>query len=201
MTAGQGGPDDQGGQFPPQGPPVYPGPGQPPPYGYAPGPPGGWGGPPPPAMERPTTVRIGIGAFVATLLLGLISAVVQFADVDDLIDQIRDQEPSITEDAARAGVVAFAVIALLFVAIEALFIWFAWSGRNWARIVLLVVGALGVLSGLAGLSGAGTANVSGFLTSMSVFTLVLTLVGVVALALKPSVEWYRHEGARRSAMR
>lgn len=200
MTAGQDGPD-QGWQQPPQGSPAYPDPGRQSPGGYGPAPSAGWGAPPPPPMERPTTVRIGIGAFVATLALGLIASVVQLADSGDLVDQIRDADPSITQDTAEAAITVAIVIGLLVVGLQALFIWFAWKGRNWARIVLFVLGGLGVASGLAALGGTGAANVSGFLSSLSVFQLILTIVGIVALALKPSSDWYRHEGARRAATR
>ncbi|MGY1746855.1 hypothetical protein [Blastococcus sp. SYSU D00695] len=209
MTAGQGGPDQQGWQQPPaqpggqgwQQPPAYPGQqqGQ---YGYQPAPSAGWGAPPPPPMERPVTVRVGIGAFVATLVLGLIATLVQFADTDGLVDQLRDADPSVTEDIARTALTVGIVIGLLLVALQAMFIWFAWQGRNWARIVLFVLGGLGVLSGLAAFSGAaGASTANGFLTSLSVFSLLLTAAGVIALALKPSSEWYRHEGARRAASR
>jgi hypothetical protein len=56
-----------------------------------------------------------------------------------------------------------------------------------------------VLSGLAGLAGAGSLATSGFLTSISVFSLILTAVGIVALALKPSNDWYAAMRARRFA--
>ncbi|WP_409328505.1 hypothetical protein [Trujillonella humicola] len=214
MTAGQEGPDQQGWRQPPPGPPGYPGqqppqgppgyPGQQPPYGgYGPAPsaPPGWGGPPPEPMERPTTVRVGIGAFVATLVLGLVSAVVQFSDTDGFIDELQAQDPSITEDVARTALTVGIVLGLLIVALQALFIWFAWQGRNWARIVLFVLGGLTVVFGLAGLGGGTATGADGFLTSMAVFSWFLTLVGVVALALKPSSDWYRHETQRRRAMR
>ena len=203
MTAGQGGPDQQGWQQPPQGPPAYPGPGQQHPYGYGPAPsaPPGWG-PPPAPMERPMTVRIGIGALVATFVLGIIATLVQFSDTDGLVDELQASDPSISEDVARTALTVGIVIGLMLVALQALFIWFAWKGRNWARIVLFVLGGLAVVSGLAGLSGtAGASSANGFLTSLSVFSLILTTVGIVALALKPSSDWYRHEGARRAATR
>jgi hypothetical protein len=152
-------------------------------------------------MERPTTVRVGIGAFVATLILGLVAAAVQFSDPDDLIDELLAQDASLTEDVARTALTVGIVIGLLFVAAQALFIWFAWKGRNWARIVLFVLGGLGVVFGLAGLAGDSATGASDFLTSMAVFQWLLTLVGVVALALKPSSEWYRHESWRRSIRR
>ncbi|MBM7806254.1 putative membrane protein YqjE [Geodermatophilus bullaregiensis] len=222
MTSGQGGQDPGQGWQPPQGQPGWQGP--PPPQGW-PDPQQGWQGqqqgwqgqPPygyaaapsapgphlaPEAPERPTTVRVGIGAFIATLILGLVSSLVQFSDIDGLVAEAvaLADDPAVTEDVVRAGVVVGAVIGLLLVGLQALFIWLAWKGRNWARIVLLVLGGLSVLLGLSALAGAGGGVAgSGFLDSLSVFSLLLTLVGVVALALRPSSEWYRAMTARRQA--
>jgi hypothetical protein len=174
----------------------------PPPYGYAAAPSAPGGYLPQEAPERPTTVRVGIGAFLATLILGLIAALVQFSDLDSLVAQqvAVANDPAVTEDIVRAGVVVGAVLGLLLVALEALFIWLAWKGRNWARIVLCVLGGLSVVLGLGALGGAaGGVASSGFLDSLSVFSLLLTLVGVVALVLRPSSEWYRAMTARRQA--
>ena len=173
-----------------------------PPYGYgaAPSAPGYQF--PAEAPERPTTVRVGVGAFLATLILGIISALVQFSDIDGLVAQAVAvaNDPAVTQDVIRAGIVVGAVIGLLLTALQALFIWFAWKGRNWARIVLLVLGGISVLFGLSALAGAGGGVAgSGFLDSLSVFSLLLTIVGVVALALRPSTEWYRAMTARRQA--
>ncbi|SFQ00520.1 hypothetical protein SAMN05660464_0444 [Geodermatophilus dictyosporus] len=228
MTSGQGGPDPQQGR-PPQGhpgwqappgqgwqnpppqypPPQYPSPQGPPPQGW-PGQPHGYTpapsapGPqfPPEAPERPTTVRVGIGAFLATFILGLVASVVQLSDVDGLVAQAAAavDDPTISEDVVRTGIVVGAVLGLLLTALQALFIWLAWKGRNWARVVLLVLGGLSVLLGLSALSGTGGGIAgSGFLDSLSVFSLLITLVGVVALALRPSSEWYRAMTARRQA--
>ncbi len=194
----------QGWQGPPQGwqDPQQNWQGQPPPYGYAAAPSAPGHSFPPEAPERPTTVRVGVGAFLATLILGIISSLVQFSDIDGLVAQAVAvaNDPAITEDVIRAGIVVGAVIGLLLTALQALFIWFAWKGRNWARTVLLVLGGLSVLFGLSALSGAGSGVAgSGFLDSLSVFSLLITLVGVVALALRPSSEWYRAMTARRQA--
>ncbi len=167
--------------------------------GYAPAPsaPAGQGAPP--AMERPTTVRAGIGAFLATLILGLVGSIVTFADIDDLVTQELARsgtEIELTDDVIRSAILIGAVISLIFVALQLLFMWFAWKGHNWARIVLWVIGGLSVLSGLAGLS-TGTA-LGGFLTSLSVFQLLLTIAGIVLLALKPSSEWYRYRSWQRA---
>lgn len=211
MTAGQGGPyGDPAGQpqqpgqgGPPQG---WNAPPSPPPYGqqypgYEPAPsaPTGYGAPEP--LERPTTVRAGIGALVASLVLGLISAIVTFSDLDGLIDQtLREStDPALSEEIIRTGLVVGVVIGLILVALEVLFLWFAWKGFNWARIVIWVLGGISVAFGLVGLAaGGGGAQASGFTTSLGWFQLLLTAAGIVLLALKPSNEWYRFRSWQRA---
>jgi hypothetical protein len=155
-------------------------------------------------MERPTAVRIGIGAYMAYLILGVISAAVTFSDMNALIEQAMTQARAqgadvvLTPDAARALVITVGVVQLVFVGLVAMFIWFAWNGRNWARIVLWVIGGFGVIGGLFTLSGAGTPT-SGFLSTLGVFQFLLVLVGVVALALKPSNDWYRYRRWARAS--
>ncbi len=223
MTSGQGGqypgaegqhpgPEGQSGQgTPPQGwnaPPPPQGWNAPPPPqqpygqsypGYAPAPsaPSGQGAPP--ALERPTTVRAGIGAFVANLILGIVSSIVTFSDIDDLVAQELARSGAdieVSDELIRSAIVVGAVVSLIFVGLQLLFIWFAWKGHNWARIVLWVLGGLAVLSGVAGLA-TGSA-LGGFLTSLGVFQLLLTIAGVVLLALKPSHEWYRYRSWQRA---
>jgi hypothetical protein len=218
MTSGQSGPygdpGQQGQGGPPQGqggppqdwnappqdwnaPPQQPYGQQYPGYAPAPSAPSGHGAPP--AMERPTTVRAGIGALVASLVLGLVSAIVSFTDLDTLIDQtmLENTDPAITEDVIRAGIVIGSVITLIIIGLQALFLWFAWKGRNWARIVIWVLGGIGVVFGLVGLA-AGASQSTGFLTSLGWFQLILTAAGIVLLALKPSNEWYRYRGWQRA---
>jgi hypothetical protein len=169
------------------------GPGQP---GYNPYPsaPQGqeWGGPIAPT-ERPATVRNGIYAFLANTVLGLLGSIVTFADFNSLVDTAA-RDAGVDPDSVRAGMMVGAVIGLVFLAVYLLVLWYAWQGRNWARIVLWVLGGLSVLSGLAGLVG-GTGN--GFLSLLGVVQLLLVIAGIVLLALKPSNDWYRAERQRR----
>jgi hypothetical protein len=208
MTSGQGGQDPQQGW---QGQPPQGWQGQP--QGWQSPPPQGWQAPPPPqygygpapsapghapqaAPPRPDAVRFGIGAFIANLVLGLVGAVATFASIDSVInEELARQGVTASEDTVRAVLILGAGFTLVFVALEALFIWFAWNGRNWARIVLFVLAGLTILGGLSALAQPST----GFLTAMSVFQMLLAIVGVVLLARRPANEWYRAMTSRRQA--
>ena len=213
MTSGQGGQDPQQGWQPPQDQPGWQAPppqqGWQPPQGWQ-DPQQGWQGQPPygyaaapsapgqhfspEAPPRPDTVRFGTGAFVANLILGLVGSAVAFGSVDSIIDQqLAASGVALSEDSIRSLLIVGAVFGLLVVALQALFIFFAWKGHNWARIVLFVLGGLAVVSGLLSLGQPST----GFLSTLSVFQLLLVIVGIVLLARRPSSEWYRAMGARR----
>jgi hypothetical protein len=201
MTSGQGENQPGGPYGPPQGWNAPPPQGQPPYPGYAPAPsaPAGQGAPP--AMERPDTVRAGIGAFVASLLVGLISSAVTLSDFDAFVRRAMAASAGnadITESLIRTSLKIGIVVGLLFVALQVMFIWFAWKGANWARIVLWVLGGLSVVFGLVGLAGTGNSGQTGFTTSMAVFQLIFTAAGIVLLALKPSSEWYRFRSWQRA---
>jgi hypothetical protein len=218
MTAGQGPQGwDQPGQQPPGQPYGQPPQGQGPygqapygqtPYGQnpyggyasAPAAPDGFGAPRP--VERPSAVKLGIGAFLASTVLGILGSIVTFAQFDEIVDRalvdagLDPADYSDVSDAATAGVVTTTVVvALLFIGLQLLFIWFAWQGRNWARIVLWVLGGLAVVSALVSLAGP---SLSGLLTTLSLIQTLLIVVGIVALAQKPASEWYRYRGWQRA---
>ena len=148
-----------------------------------------WGGAPSTPSERPTTVKAGIGCFVANVVLGLIGLVLLLTDIDGYkADLVEASATPLTEEQLSAGVGFGLGITALILAAFAVVIWFAWQGRNWARIVLWVLGGISVLFGLLG---------AGAMTVLSAIGLLLTIAGIVLLALKPSNEWYRAEGQRR----
>jgi hypothetical protein len=202
MTSAQGGPPGgpgepgQGWNAPPAPPPQY--------QGYAPAPSAPTGLGAPPAVERPVTVRAGLGAFIAVLILGLVSSIVVFAEFDTILRAALAAQGATTSDLGvdsesfvRTVLIAGAVFSLVFAALEAMFIWFAWNGRNWARIVLWVLGGLGVVSGLVSVASPQP-GMPGFLVGLSLFSFLLTVAGIVLLALKPSNDWYRYRGWLRA---
>jgi len=211
MTAGQGGPRDgeQGGVPGQGGPPAGwnappPGWGPPPqqPYGYVPAPSPQYG-PPPTPLERPVTVRAGLGCVIGSLVLSVISAVVTFLNWDtisaQLLARVNAQLQSNPDSGAGAAAAASAVEAsaklvvvfgLVFAAVYGLFVWFAWSGQNWARIVIWVLAGLGLIGDLMGLAMGGSPLP--FLTGLSFFQMLLLAAAIVLLARKPSNDWFRY---------
>jgi hypothetical protein len=153
-------------------------------------------------MERPLTVRAGLGAFLGSMALSAVAQVVTMLNWRRIIDWTFANagiDPGSDLDAARQGAEIGArigiVVGFLFIAVYGLFVWFAWQGRNWARVVLWVLAGLGIVSGLAGLL---VGSPLPFLTALGGFQMLLLIVAVVALALKPSSDWYRFRGWQRA---
>ena len=186
---------------PPYGQPPY---GQPPQYGWygaAPSATFGYGVPAP--VERPLTVRAAIGAFVGSIVLSVVAQVITFLNWDTVEDFVLGGTADFSQEEAEvfAGMTdAFGTIGLvigaLFTALFALFVWFAWKGHNWARVVLWILAGLGVI--LAPLGWAAGTSPLPVLDALAGFELVLDVVAIVLLALKPSNEWYRYRGWLRA---
>jgi hypothetical protein len=152
-------------------------------------------------MERPTTVRAGIGAFVASLLVGLISSAVTLTDFDAFVNRAlaaSADNPDVTEELLRRVIAIGLVVGLIFLALEVMFIWFAWKGHHWARVVLWVLGGLYLAFGSLGVAGGSENGQTGFTTSMGSFQLLFIAAGIVLLAMKPSNDWYRYRGWQRA---
>ena len=178
-------------------------------YGPAPSAPTGYGAPQP--VDRPVTVRAGIGLFVGSIILSLVATLITWFNQDELADLAANApfpglEDLTEEEAAAAAEMAGSfgtlglVSGLVGTAIFALFVWFAWRGHNWARIVLWVLAGLGVVFGLVGVaftSALGVPNLP-ILTALTWFELLFDAIAIVLLALRPSNEWYRYRGWLRA---
>jgi len=124
-------------------------------------------------LPAPQQVQISFWLWVATVVLGVISAVVGFAQRDALLATLRAANTQhLSDDAlqavASASLAFAAVIAIVFAGLYLLFAFKARAGRNWARITLTVLTVLRVL----------------FLaTSFSVLNALTVLVAVAATVL------------------
>jgi hypothetical protein len=210
MTAGQGGPygeptgpsgQPQGWNAPPSPPPYgqqYPG------YGPAPSAPTGYGAPAP--LERPVTVRAGIGAFVGGIVLSIVAQVITALKADtiaaaaaaqfnDLPEADREAAARFTASMSDALGILGLIVGLVFTGVFALFVWFAWRGHQWSRIVLWVLAGLGLVGSLIGFALPSPLPI---LTALSVFEMMFDAAGILLLALKPSNEWFRFRGWQRA---
>jgi hypothetical protein len=208
MTAGQGG-GPYGPPTGPSGPPQgWSPPPSPPPYGqqypgYEPAPTTtGYGAPAP--VERPLTVRAGIGAFVGGIVLSVVVEVIRLLEWDTVFGPALEGSmgPLSPEEADMMnairdslGVIGF-VVGLAFTALYALFVWFAWRGHNWARIVVWALAGLGLaFNFLTVASGGGPLPI---INALTVFEMLFDAAGIVLLALKPSSDWYRFRRWQRA---
>jgi hypothetical protein len=154
-------------------------------------------------MERPVTVRAAIGAFVGSIVLSVVGQVIQALNWETIFDSdlaaslgdVSEEEADFVADLMDSFGVFALVLGLVFTAVFALFVWFAWRGHNWARIVLWVLAGLGVAFGLVGVAGGSPLPV---LTALAAFELLFDVVAIVLLALKPSNEWYRYRSWQRA---
>ncbi len=198
MTSGQG--EQPGGPYgPPPGWNAPPGPPQYPGYGPAPSAPPGHGAPR--ALERPVTVRAGLGAFIGSTVLSIVAQVVTLLNWDTIVQWtlakfgLSGAELDAALDSAETNVRLSTITALIFIAVYGVFLWFAWKGHNWARVVLWVFAGLGIAGGMVNLA---VGSPLGFLSALNVFQLLLLIAAVVLLAMKPSNEWYRFRRWQRA---
>jgi hypothetical protein len=148
------------------------------------------------------SVRAGLGAFLGSMALSAVAQVVTLLNYQTILDWTfahagiqQNADPEATREAAQLGARFGIVLGFFFIAVYGLFVWFAWRGRNWARIVLWVLAGLGIVSGLAGLA---VGSPLPFLSALGGFQMLLLIAAVVLLALKPSTEWYRFRKWQRA---
>jgi hypothetical protein len=153
-------------------------------------------------MERPLTVRAGLGAFIGSMVLGAVAQVVTLLNWQTILDWSfantgfpQGADTELARQTAEVGVRIGIGLGFVFIAVYGLFVWFAWQGRNWARIVLWVIGGLGIVSGLLGLVSGSPVP---FLSALGVFQLLLVITAVVLLGMKPSNDWYKFRGWQRA---
>jgi hypothetical protein len=139
------------------------------------------------SLERPANVTNGIRVLWAQLALGLVALV-----VDGFTAPAEDPD-----DGMWIATLAGLAFTLVISGVVALFTWYAWKGRNWARIVHLVMLILGTLTTLFAIFASSWlfpgAPVDGteFLDVSYVGQTLLNVAGVVLLFTPSANHWYR----------
>ena len=106
------------------------------------------------AVEPPPSIRTAVNVVWGIVAISLISLVLTFVYLDDIVDAAGTGLSADEQDAARVGAIVGAVFfGLVFAVLWAVMGIFLKKGKNWARIVLTVLAVLGILGGLFNLFG------------------------------------------------
>jgi len=136
--------------------------------------------------ERPGTINGAFWAFLASAVIGLLSAVLAIANKDALIEAARETNrqggaqlsEAQLDQAATLVIIVGLVISAAFALLYLLFAVKLRAGRNWARIVLTVLTALQLISIIF-----STNTLVGYLSVLA------AVVGVVLSFTTPSNEY------------
>lgn len=150
-----------------------------------------------PSGEKPASVKTAINIIWAYVALSVISTVLSFLYLDQIIDEAMAAQPAdspVTEELIRGGVTVVAVVVLvLTIGVSVLFAIFLGKGKNWARIVLTVLAAISLVGGLLGLVGvSGGRPVA--LQVLQVLSLLLAAALIFFLWRKDSSRWLTGKG-------
>ncbi|HEX6417429.1 MAG TPA: hypothetical protein VFZ77_03005 [Acidimicrobiales bacterium] len=150
-------------------------------------------------LGQPPTIRAAVRLMWVGAALSLISALTTFFVTDEIREQVRESEPTLTSsevDSAVAVAVTFIVIVGLVVV--GLWIWMAVAngrGRTWARVVATVFGVLNLLFTLGSLGMDTTTGLNVALSFVSVALAVAILVLLYRPASSRFYEAHRRAGA------
>ncbi|MCE6995869.1 hypothetical protein LZG04_13815 [Saccharothrix sp. S26] len=145
----------------------------------------------PPRPTPPKLVDIARWLFILSAALGMVRFVVELADREMLIRELRAQQPTLSQDeldaAATGGIVFGLLIGVGMVLVYTVLANRMAAGQNWARIVLTVIAAGGIFLGVVRL----VAAVSGFAAAFGLvvsgvdlaFGVVTMLIDATAVAL------------------
>jgi hypothetical protein len=141
------------------------------------------------ASQQPQSIRTAVRLMWVGAVLSALGILITFLLRDELRDQIRDSDASLTADEVDTAVtVGLMVVGLTGVIAVALWIWMATAngqGKSWARTVATVLGVLNVVFTLISFAG-------GQLTPLGV---IVNLINI-ALAVVILVLLYRPDSNR-----
>lgn len=139
----------------------------------------------PASSGAPPSVLTAVKLIWVNVALSVLSTIIGFILIDDIVDAATEDVANADADAARTAAIVGLVIGLIIgVAIAALLATFINKGANWARIVYTVLAALGIIFGLLGI-----ANQPALLLVVSLISLVIS-IAVVFLLFRPESNAY-----------
>ncbi len=154
----------------------------------------------PPKPTPPKLVDIARWLFILSAAVGMVRFIVQLADREMLIRELRVRQPNLSQDeldaAATGGIVFGLMIAVGMVLVYTLLANRMAAARNWARVVLTVIACAGIFLGVVRLVAAVSGFAAAFGLSVSgvdlAFGVVTMLIDATAVALvyQPSVSGY-----------
>lgn len=138
----------------------------------------------------PREVRTSFWLWVATIVLGVVGAVVMLVTLDDNAGRELRGVGMSDGDAAmftRVAAVASASFTLLWAGLKVFFVLMMRAGRSWSRIVLTVYGPLSVLFSIGALVADDRTAVR---SSISAAGILLTVAAVVLMYLGAAGSWF-----------
>jgi O-antigen/teichoic acid export membrane protein len=102
---------------------------------------------------RPATVTAAFWLWIVRSVLSIIAGIVA-ATVGRGMPQITELSAQ-EQQVAQGALIAFAVIVIILSLLEALFAYFMYRGRNWARIVVTILAALSLVALITQASASG----------------------------------------------
>lgn len=157
-----------------------------------------------PKPAPPKLIDLARWLFILSAAIGMVRFVVQLADREMLIRELRGQQPTLSQDeldaAATGGIVFGLVLGVGLVLVYTLLANRMAGGRNWARVVLTVIAVGGIFLGVVRLVAAASGFAAAFGLAVSgvdlAFGVVTMLIDAVAVALMYQASVARHFKAR-----
>ncbi|GLZ30702.1 hypothetical protein Lesp02_28910 [Lentzea sp. NBRC 105346] len=130
--------------------------------------------------------------WIVSALVSLVQVMVELADRERLVAEIRKREPALSQDDVDVAVQGGMVFTLLIVGVIVLLYVKAANrmaqGRNWARVVLTLVGGASVVYGLLQLAVATELPVVD--TSLAVAGLGLNGTAIALMYVPTAAAWF-----------
>ncbi|MFE9744697.1 hypothetical protein ACFYOT_07325 [Saccharothrix saharensis] len=160
----------------------------------------------PPRPAPPKLLDIARWLFILSAAVGMVRFMVQLADREMLIRELRAQQPNLSQDeldaAATGGIVFGLLIGVGLVLVYTLLANRMAGGRNWARVVLTIIACAGIFLGVLRLVAAVSGVTAAFGLAVSpvdlAFGVVTMLIDATAVALMYQASVSRHFRSQRS---